>query len=313
MPDYAIFGGCLRSEIQFPELRSVAAESPSWRLRRSAENPTDAGRRLLGMDHVCDEVEVRLFRTGRGFLLDYDDTGTFEVGPDGSIEWCAGPGASEENARLDVIGRVLAVAMHAAGTFCLHGSAVAIEGRGVAFLGPKGQGKSTLACALTLAGARLITDDTAPVDLTSPLRMRPGVHQMRLRPDSAARLGGEASPTDGSGKHVIAELVPDRLAHSAVPLDALYLLRPIAGDPAPAVARTRLAPPVAAVSVMAQAKLASLLGGPEAEVLLSVAATVARRVPVYQLDIGRSWSALDEAVTRLMAWHAGTASAGDVG
>lgn len=41
-----------------------------------------------------------------------------------------------------------------------HGTAVAVDGKGVLILGPSGSGKSSLALALIAQGAQLISDDT---------------------------------------------------------------------------------------------------------------------------------------------------------
>ena len=62
----------------------------------------------------------------------------------------------------------------------IHASAVAIDGRGVLFLGPSGSGKSDLALRLIDRGARLIADDR--VDLTR--------HGTRVTVSAPARIAG---------------------------------------------------------------------------------------------------------------------------
>ncbi len=61
----------------------------------------------------------------------------------------------------------------------LHASAVAVDGRCVAFCGARGSGKSTLAAALVAAGADFVTDDYAPLERTSwlvwPVPYAPGI------------------------------------------------------------------------------------------------------------------------------------------
>ena len=47
----------------------------------------------------------------------------------------------------------------------LHGSCVAVEGRGVLIVGPSGAGKSSLALALMALGAELVADDRTEVRL----------------------------------------------------------------------------------------------------------------------------------------------------
>ena len=36
MRDYQVFGGALRSDIEFPELRTIESDAPSWTLRTIA-------------------------------------------------------------------------------------------------------------------------------------------------------------------------------------------------------------------------------------------------------------------------------------
>jgi hypothetical protein len=126
--------------------------------------PLAADAQMLGEDDVQQGVRVRLYRSADGFRLEYDDTGTFDISADGSqIFWCPGASVAMQAVEMDLIGRVLAAAMHAAGTLCLHGSAVAVNGGGIAFLAPKFHGKSTLAQAMVAAGARLATNNVVPI------------------------------------------------------------------------------------------------------------------------------------------------------
>lgn len=314
MFDYSVFGGCLRSEIPFPELRPISSRQPTWTLRRSDRPTVAAESVLLGTDTVDGPVKVRLFKTGRGFQLVYDDTGCFDVSASGAeIHWHPGQNARVEAARLDVIGRVLALAAHAAGGLCLHGSAVATEGGGIAFLAPKYHGKSTLAHALVAAGARLATDDAVPVELGTPVMMRPGVHRIRLWTDSAERVGQAGFKIDPSAvdKHCLDQLPADRLMTRPVPLSAVYLLAPTPSEAGgSAVERQRLPSVPAALSLVRNATVGPLLGGPESEAVLERAVALARVVPVFALKVVRDFERLPEVVEQLMEWHEGAPLAG---
>jgi len=183
MPDYSIFGSCLRSEIAFPELRTAINAAPRWRLEISRQRHPPVGTALLGTDDIGGGVAVRLYKLPGGYLLEYDDnTGSFEVSADGGlITWFPVPNADSVMVRLHVIGRVLATALHAAGLFCLHGSGVVVEGGAIGFLAPRFWGKSTLAMALARAGAGLLSDDTLAVHPDDvPVKLWPGVHSVRL-------------------------------------------------------------------------------------------------------------------------------------
>lgn len=298
MPDYRLFGGILRSDIPFPELRP-AAGTPTWRLRRGA---VADGVEHLGEDVVTADANVTLQRTPNGFRLTYDDTGAFEVSADGgTVTWSAGRDTDPAATRTDVTGRVLALAQHAMGRFCLHAAAVTMSDRAVGFLAPKQHGKSTLSLALVQAGARLLSDDTLPIDPGPPPRAWPGLHSARLWPDTALRLApGEPRGVLG-GKVVFDALTEDRVSHEDHALEALYLLAPRAPDARPE--RHALGAREAAVGLLANAKLGPLLGASEAPVLFRRATAVAAAVPVYRLHVPRSLDRLPDVVAAVRGWH----------
>jgi hypothetical protein len=306
MPDYAIFGGCLRSAIAFPELRHAPARDVTWTLRESASPPPVAGAAVLGELEINASCRVRLVRHDGGYRLDYDDTGTYDVSADGrSITWCRGPNAGPSAVRADVTGRVLATALHAAGYFCLHGSAVSLAGGTIAFVAPKYHGKSTLALALTRAGGRLVTDDVLPVDPGPPAQAIPGVHQVKLWDDSAELFGVEQREVEAGEKHLVHDFADDHLMFERTPLSAIYLLT-IAGhdaDPSEAARRVRLPDVPSALALVRHAAIGALLGGAEAPALFDRAVALARVVPVYRLERVKGFDRMDEVIETLLGWH----------
>jgi hypothetical protein len=71
----------------------------------------------------------------------------------------------------------------------VHASAVAGRAGAIAFIGPSGTGKSTMAAVMARAGGRLLTDDCLVVDLDrSPARVIPTYAGLRLWPDTLAAL-----------------------------------------------------------------------------------------------------------------------------
>ncbi|MGH7719674.1 MAG: hypothetical protein ACREON_12630 [Gemmatimonadaceae bacterium] len=298
-----------------PELRDVYVGEPDWMLRVKAGSPPLVDGDLLGREEMGDGCAVALTRTAAGFRLEYNDTGCYDVSACGrELTWYEKHGADMDLVRVDVLGRVLGVALHARGTLALHGSAVALGDGGVAFLAPKFSGKSTLAMALVGAGAgaRLITDDTLAIDTGERVVARPGVHCVRLWNDSAQRLIGAAAPAKrvACGKALVEDFGAEQVMRGAVPLSALYLLAPVrhieTGAP---LRRTRLAPVQAAMSIVRHARLAALLGGAEAPKVLRRAAAVAQRVPVFVLEVQRDFALLPEVVSGIVGWHGVTVGA----
>jgi hypothetical protein len=309
MNSYQVFGGVLRSELEFPELDVAARGEPDWTLTVTAEPAPDVGDGTpLGEDRVDLGVMVRSSRTAAGFRLVYDDTGVFDVTEGGRmIRWHRPPSADAEAGRLDVLGRVLALALHASGWLSLHGSAVALSEGAVAFLAPKGNGKSTLAYALMRSGAALMTDDTVVVGAGRPATVRPGVQSVRLFRDSADWLSA-TSPVPGSSdvKVTFGQLAEDARRLTRAPLAALYLLESVeAGTIDEPAERERLDGPLAVFSLMAQTKIGMLLGGVEAPRVFDAVATVADGTPVYRLRVTRDYARLQSVVDRLLGWHGG--------
>lgn len=315
MPDYSVYGGGFRSDLAFPDFQPQPAVHPEWILSERSSPPPRVTLEPVGDECVQEGVYVRLYRLpDGGFRLVYDDTGTFDVSADGSrISWYPGVNADPDAARLDVMGFVFAVAFHAAGIFCLHGSAVALPSGGISFVAPKFHGKSTLARALTRAGAWLASDDAVPIQVGSPAMMRPGIHQVRLWNDSAAHFAqdGPSMRMGFGGKQVLTDMSADQLMLDPVPLLAIYTLVPVKSElGVPAVERVLLAPLQATLSLVSHAKGGALLGKAESAVVLDHASSLACAVPVYALRIARDFDRLPEVVDQLMEWHLDSCHAG---
>ncbi len=309
MNSYHVFGGVLHSELEFPELDVAAHGEPDWTLSVTFTPAPDVPLGApLGEDRVDVSVMVRSYAIPSGFRLVYDDTGVFDVSEEGrAIRWHRTPAADAEAGRLDVLGRVLALALHASGWLSLHGSAVALGDGAVAFLAPKGNGKSTLAFALTRAGAALMTDDTVVIEPGPPSIVRPGVQSVRLFRDSADWLSAPA-PLAGSSdiKATFGQLAADARRLTRAPLAALYLLESIpAGTIAQPVERERIEGPAAVFQLLTQTKIGTLLGGSEASTVFDSVVGVAEGSPVYRLRVTRDYEQLQQVVGQIVGWHGG--------
>lgn len=303
---HRVFGGVLRAPWEFPELRAAPAEAaPDWTLEVADAAPPAADVVALGDEAVNPVARVTLARHEHGLRLAFTDTGTFDVLDGGRVlRWHPAPDADVSAARADVVGRVLATALHLEGGLALHASAVAVAGRAFAFVAPKRHGKSTLALALVRAGARLLTDDVLPLVPAEPTwRARPGVHSMLVGEDAGRALGADG-PARGA-KRLFAGLPDESVQGTAVPLGGVYVLHPLAATAdGPAVRRSRLSDVVAPLALTAHARLGALLGSEAGDVLRRAAAVTAH-VPVWNLGITRDFARLDEVVATLLGWHAG--------
>jgi hypothetical protein len=304
MISYAAFGLRLDSDFELPELERTGPDPiAAWRVAAGSADYQFGAGTLLGTDSVYGSVEVRAYVAGDAIRLVYDDTGTFEIRRDDrTIAWHRGRNASAVAMRADLLGRVIAFAAHADGHLALHASAVCIDGRAVALLGPKGAGKSTLALSLVRRGARLITDDTLIVRFNEQGApwAAPGLQRIRLWEDSARALGAESAPSSGA-KPMLEALPRAQRQEAAVPLEACYV---VAADAATSgVTRALLPGAHAALACVRFSKLGALAGGEAAAATLERSARLARAIPIQTVCVPRSLATLVETADAIIGWH----------
>ncbi len=303
---FRVFGGQLSAPFPFPELRTADDSAPvDWTLHVGSAEPPELSSTAVGRDELVPGVEATLVRTPLGLRLSFDDTGTFDVNDGGAtVTWYPVAGIDRELVRVDILGRVLAIAVHERGLLSLHGSGVSMGGKGIGFLAPKGSGKSTLALTLASHGARLLTDDTLPIDPAKGLAY-PGVHSVRLWTDAAERFAELGDWRMGLSDKRTFDLLPDSLVqHEAVPLGALYELVPVertAGGEL--VTRTVLPATHGAVTLMTHSKLGALMGGAESMRIFERCATIAETIPIYRLEVARDLESIDGVGETIARWH----------
>jgi hypothetical protein len=223
------------------------------------------------------------------------------------VTWFCPPGQEDrliEAVRADIVGRVLALALHQHDVLSLHASAVSIGGNAIALLAPKMHGKSTLATALVRGGARLMSDDTVPVTPEAIPMVRPGVHQLRLWKDSAQRLASERmDEATSSRKLVLDHLDEGDVERHPLPFAAAYVLLPAPAD-AEAARRSPLADIQGTLALIEHAKIGPLLGRTDAGLMFEQAAAIARRLPMYLLHVARDLDRVADAAATIRSWHA---------
>jgi hypothetical protein len=304
MRDYAIFGGCLRSEFPLPELPIIERAEPDWIFHRAARALPDSV--FLGDDRVDAKIRVTCGRLSDGFRLAFDDTGTFDVSDSGrDIAWTPGESSAMELVRADLLGGVFSVALHLQGLLCLHGSGVALGDTALAFVAVKGAGKSTLATALCDGGAKLITDDMLPVDPRAPVMAWPSMPAVRLLHDSASHLrhaSGQAHPV--TNKYHVNQLQPHQVEIRRLRLGAIYELAPVPAETGvPAVERINVQGTAALGALLRNHRAGTAIGAAESMNLFDRASAIVRTVPVFRLQVARDFSRLAEVVAQIRQWH----------
>jgi hypothetical protein len=308
MPNYQLFGGILRSELDFVELSPCAGRHPRWYLTRAMSAPSTSEMEALGSEDVDKGVRVTLYRAPNFYRLAFDDTGMFDVSVDGRhICWIPSADPNLDLVRKDVLGRVFAVCLQLDGISALHGSAVKVGDEAIAFLAPKFHGKSTTAAALVDRGGRLLADDIVAVTPGAAPHVMPSVPVVQLWQDSAERVARISASARGNGSSPKLQRGWDdaeRVALSPVPFAAVYLLAPFTPDATRPVRRERLSHVSATLALVGQAKIGMLLGPAWRATLLSQFAELATAVPVYRLELPRDYSRLGELTETLWSWHA---------
>jgi hypothetical protein len=129
-----------------------------------------------------------LVDTGKNYLLHLSNTGEFHISRDlRTVTAYMSTEVDPSLAGLFVLGGVMACIFALSGEPTLHGSAVAVGGKALAFLNESGMGKSSLAGILCANGADFITDDLLRLHPDGEnWRCYPGSGYLRLRQSAAA-------------------------------------------------------------------------------------------------------------------------------
>jgi len=190
MADQWLCGWRVASRFDVPELLARVDDDGEpdlvIRVGRIFEHLVDGGRAESTLQITSQGACVLAVSGVAVFLI---DATSHEVTIDPS------PGADPSNVRAVLLGTVLGILCHRRELLPLHASCVEIDGVAVAFTGPSGIGKSTLAGAFAAAGHRVIADDVTVVDLIAangPL-VRPTFPRLKLRADSLSHLQLERS------------------------------------------------------------------------------------------------------------------------
>jgi hypothetical protein len=230
-------------------------------------------------------VLFQIARGERGYGFSGPRYGTAVVSPEASHVWGApGDGGMEDWQRF-LVAQVLPFAAVLRGLEVFHASAVAIDGDAVAFLGPSGAGKTSIAIALCRLGASFLTDDVLAIERDGErLLGHPGAPVAGIASEEVERLRSRRSLDDAtvlsSGpREAVVRVRPQR---DPVPLKAIFVLdrRPEA-PPEP-----RFEPVIEPQVLLSATFNLVLLDGPRLEALLDVCSLAAGGM-VERVVVGR--------------------------
>jgi len=233
--EHTVFGLDVRSCLSLPALERSRARKTGRTLELSAISEGRSwndwpprARTICLQRHpggaVCFRIEAdasaghRIWGEGRGsYLLSQDSCGLR----------CAVDGVACDGWERFFVGQVLPYAALLSGLEIFHASAVDLDGRAVAFVGPSGAGKTSLALALCRLGAGFVADDVLALEPCGrALMAHPGTPLAGVEREEALRLerAGARLPSEALSADARERLVHMPGAEAPKPLSALFFL-----------------------------------------------------------------------------------------
>lgn len=300
---YRLHGLRVRSEIPLHERLRPFEEDEGADVRilldHAAPSAGDPDGVVVAESKARGSVLYRIFRLpSGGYLLRAYGVSDFDISADLGVIRCR-PEPAVDRRWLSILlrGTVIAVLLDLRGRPTLHASAVAIDGRAIAFAGASGAGKTTTAALFCAAGARLVADDVltvetadaGPSSLVGP-SCPVGSSELRLR-DGAAALLDEPNWVVGrrllvDGRWAVRVQEPD---DPAGPLMAVVFPSPSRSADRPSIRRVR---PAEAIFRLASVARISTWTSPDiVEQAFSFTTDLAAVVPVFDAEIpaGPPW------------------------
>jgi hypothetical protein len=173
------------------DVRIAFGSLPSW-LDDASANQIQTY--VADYNDECGNPVLRVFSVmgGKYFRYSYADQTEFLVDNAGTEIWAKWTDPlTIEDAATYLLGPVRGFVMLLRGIVCLHASAIAVDGKAIALLGPAGSGKSTTAAAFSERGYSILAEDVVTLDDRGDhFLVRPGYPCIRLWPASVKALYG---------------------------------------------------------------------------------------------------------------------------
>lgn len=295
--DYQACGWHIQSELPLPDLLA----------RNSSEGIPDL-RIVLGSVPQLDELVVARphVQMGADGTVRYvvEDVAAFRIDPTGQtivVQPSVSPEAPDIRAFL--LGTVWAIASFKAGRLPLHASCVRLGDRAVAFTGPTGAGKSTIAAAFLRRGHCVLADDLSALSIseTGTVTLWPSFPRVKLWQSTLDFMGFDNAGLERVRHQMNKFRLPVGGCFDPAPrqLVAIHHIDHATNSDFQPVRLSRIAATARNHQAIYRPRLWQLLGGIE-DALTRVYA-VSHAVPTYRLPVRRDLADLDSLVDRLVA------------
>jgi hypothetical protein len=250
---HSVYGLKLSTEELIPGLEPIETPGPcDVDVRFSGSSPVFEDR-LFARDLYytdwrsgeLDRPALLVWRSPEGdsFRFAYSDGTEFVLEPPAGRIWARWPEPiTFDDTVVYLLGPILGYWLRLQEIACLHASAIAVDGRAIAFLGPAHAGKSTTAAFFAQRGYPVLSEDIVALrEEGEAFLVAPGYPLLRLWPRSVRHLYGTPTAlprmTPNYGKcYLDLRAGGDGFHRDPLPLAAIYLLGERLADPAmPAV------------------------------------------------------------------------------
>jgi hypothetical protein len=290
---YRYSGETIHSGVPLPELSGVATAPgppPRWRCGPVTDGIARPWRHVHDWRDDAGATWLRIARDASAFRLAFAIGPTFFIEGE-SIVWVGG-GVPSDTVRHLLLDQVLPLAMSTRGSFGLHGSAVDTVEGALAFVGPSGLGKSTLAARFASRGSQVLADDHVVLDEhEGAWRTHSAYPGLRLWRDAVTALG--VTVIAPVAQYTSKQRSPTPVVRGPRRLRRVYLLDSVAGASPVALA------PASAADVTAMIRCAYRLDVGDRAGLASDFAHTADLIEqdlVRWLRVPRDFARLDEVV-----------------
>jgi hypothetical protein len=247
------------------------------------------------------EVKAEFHRRPDGFLVRFPDEADFtiDIAARRAEGWPAPETAPDHFESLFQHGVLPLVGNHLGGLF-LHGSAVAVDGQAIAFLGLSRGGKTTLAGAFAKAGYPFMTEDVIElVPSGDSYWLQPKRSRLRLFVDSASwLLDREFADAEDDDKHSLAAGDALPFSDTRVPLARIYVL---GRDHAAPLAIAPLQGPAALAQLLPHSFVLDVEDKPRLRAHFGRIGELSERIGAYALDYPRRYEELPAVIAAILA------------